>query len=422
MGNAAFVTCNAAIKDVFDEASYSYWSDEEASSVVGSEMPILPKVPMPCSLSCGCRGNSVLGATESQTAEINLVRSREPPASSRGSRVASPRKIHRQIDEPSPGTSSEASPSKFMCSPRYNDGTPRFDTGLALFLRASATSAVASPKIPEGFQSQICIETGKQVLLHKQSDIVVLDAPLRSPRIEAGCVTDDPSGDVLLFHYTHSEAFREILRSPSPWECLENVCNMKICTSNGEGTNCGQGIYCTFVEPAQFGTQHAVLLNNCTNRTDLEGQLRFIAACRKDAEFCVPLLVPRCQVTNVQLESTPEMVHGAGRNVSGESLRKDRDIWVVAMTLQKSPSSSTRASVEDDGDRLRPSTGKGGQRRSTEGLHVSFAADTEEWWYRRGEGGPWEWLELCMPWLCLCALSLLRPSSSQGRVSTKRHV
>lgn len=167
-----------------------------------------------------------------------------------------------------------------------------------------------------------------------------------------------------------------------------------------------------------------MLLNNCTNRADVEGQLRFIGACRKDAEFCVPLLVPRRQATNVQLESTPEMVHGAGRNVCGESLRKDRDIWVVAMTLVASSTTP-----RDGGNGRRSSTSKGGQRRSTEGLRVSFAADTGGWWHRGGEGGPWEWLELCMPWLCLCALSLLRPSSKgtrwpgsrQSHVSIKRH-
>jgi len=198
---------------------------------------------------------------------------------------------------------------------------------------------------------------------------------------------------------------------------LVNLNHMRTCTFNGEGTNCGRGIYCTSLEPAQFGTQHAVLLNNCTNRIDLEGQLRFIAACCKDAEFCVPLLVPRQLAVNVQLGTTPEMVHGAGRNVCGEALRKDRDIWVVAET-SAAPRTPTASREEDD---ERPPSG--GRRRSTEGLRVSFAADCEECWYHGGERHRWEWIELCCsPWLCLGAWSLLRPSGARWPRSSMSHV
>jgi len=414
------MTCNAALRDVVDEASFDVWSDEEVSSAIGNEMPILPKVPMPCLISCGCRGNSVLGAMESQNGEINLVRTRELPGSCHVSCMTSPRRKHHQWNDPLFGNSGEASPGKWADSPRFLDGRPRSETGLALFLRAAAASSIPSMRIPSGFQSQQCTETGKQVLLHEQSDIIVLDMPLRPPRVQVGAVVEH-SGDVLLFYYTHEEAFRSILRSHDSWECLAKVNHVKTCTFNGECANCGKGIYCTAMEPAQFGTQRAVLLNNCTNRADLEGQLRFIASCRKDAAFCVPLLVPRRQATNVQLESTPEMVYGPGRNISGETLRKDRDIWVVALTLV---SPRTTAASWGDGEGRCLSIGKVGRRRSTEGLHVSFAADGEERWYYEKEDGPWEWLELCMPWLCLCALSLLRPSTkgTQWPSSTKSHV
>jgi hypothetical protein len=135
----------------------------------------------------------------------------------------------------------------------------------------------------------------------------------------------------------------------------------------------------------------------------------------------VPVLVPRRLAVNVQLGTTPEMVHGAGRNVCGEALRKDRDIWVVAETSVESRTPTT--SREDD--ERDPNTAPGGRRRSTEGLRVSFAADSEEWWYHGGERNQWEWIDLCcMPWLCLGALSLLRPSTAgaRGPRSSKSHV
>jgi hypothetical protein len=130
----------------------------------------------------------------------------------------------------------------------------------------------------------------------------------------------------LLFHYTTAAAIQKIAVSRELFSAL-----LATCQDSGD-TSFGDGLYVTQRSPEDCGSKQRVLINNYTNADNLQEQLAGIQAYEGRADFCIPVFVARSSAKDVHNEATEAMVYGKGRmRQDGKALRKDRDVWVIAL-------------------------------------------------------------------------------------------
>lgn len=182
---------------------------------------------------------------------------------------------------------------------------PRLSQYLLAMIRGKKIAAE-----PQGYE-----DLTFSTITHTSSGIEITSPPVR--------LAEDLQGCILLYHYTHRQAF-EAVRSPSlTWEMMWKTLTIPHYTGFGEG------IFMTTKAPDEFGSQHAVLVNNFTNAKDGETQELQVRPFQECARYCVPIVVHRSMVVDLMQEALPELGIEAGSNQRGERLRADRNIWVL---------------------------------------------------------------------------------------------
>ena len=107
--------------------------------------------------------------------------------------------------------------------------------------------------------------------------------------------------------------------------------------SCGPNAHYGEGVYATRKAPDNFSSKDDILLNNFTNKIDPDEQERQIKMRRiqGDADYCVPLVVPRSLAIDVRHQKSSEMKQ-PGQDIHGRPIRNGRDIWLVVKTTRPS--------------------------------------------------------------------------------------
>ena len=148
------------------------------------------------------------------------------------------------------------------------------------------------------------------VVRHEATGITV-----QCPPIVVSPVGED---SIVIYHYCHPPT------SNGRYDYLRPSCG-----------HYGEGVYATRKAPDNFSSKDDILLNNFTNKIDPDEQERQIKMRRiqGDADYCVPLVVPRSLAIDVRHQKSSEMKQ-PGQDIHGRPIRNGRDIWLVVIRDQ----------------------------------------------------------------------------------------
>jgi hypothetical protein len=167
--------------------------------------------------------------------------------------------------------------------------------------------------IPHGYsRGQVLTQDATLLSLrHNATGVVVWSEALQ-------VCPEDCRRPTLLYLYTKCSAFVSIIEAKGDWrEWLT-----KTWTKDGV-------ISMTALPPDKFSSKQAILENIYVNHEDAEEKQRILTKFKGNADYCLPFIVPRKDAFDAMREHVPGVARGPGYNRKGESIRNDRDIWVV---------------------------------------------------------------------------------------------